>query len=398
MPKFLYNGKTIEGQIVSGEASAKDAASLELHLVNRGIFLESSRPTFGYLQLWFVRLFKKTEITNLTRQLHILIKSKLSILESLELAHEQLKDAVLKQVLSQIMQDVESGTSLVSAFGQYPGIFDELYISLIEAGEQSGNLEFSFDRIADYREKAESTAKKIKSAMAYPLLVVVVAVLVMIALVLYVVPVFASMYENFNAELPALTRRIVGVSDLLRNNLSFLLIGIVTLMILSGVSLSTTKVKLFLHRAVLSTPLFGKLTTKVITARFCRTMGTLLTSGVDIVYALRIASRTTGNMYATKVTSSAENNLIAGKSLTESLDALNLFPKAMLRLTASGEKTGQLGEMLSRAADYYERETDSEISTLTTLVEPVIIIVMGVVVAFILVAMYLPLFDLVGTL
>jgi len=398
MPKFLYNGKTIDGQIVKGEASAKDIASLELHLVNRGIFLESSRPTFGYLQMAFVRFFKKTEITNLTRQLHILTKSKLSILESLELAQEQLKDAVLKQALSQTMQDVESGTSLVSAFGQYPGIFDGLYISLIEAGEQSGNLEFAFDRIADYREKAESTTRKIKSAMAYPLLVVIVAILVMVALVLYVVPVFASMYENFNAELPSLTRQIVGASDLLRDNLTYILIVFVALLILLVVSLSTSKVKLFLHSAVLGIPLLGKLTTKVITARFCRTMGTLLTSGVDIVYALRIASRTTGNIYAAKVTSSAENNLIAGKSLTDSLETLKIFPKAMLRLVASGEKTGQLGEMLSRAADYYERETDSEITTLTTLVEPVIIIVMGIVVAFILIAMYLPLFDLVGTL
>jgi len=292
---------------------------------------------------------------------------------------------------------VQSGRSLAESFRDYPILFDELYTSMIEAGESSGNLDFAFDSIATYREKHEAITRKVKSAMAYPLLVILVAIIVVFALVLYVVPVFSSMYENFDAELPALTQLVVQISNSLRGNMVYYVSGFVVL--LAGlVGLSTTrKFQYMCHVLLMRMPFVGRITSKVVTARFARTMGSLLTSGVDILVALEIAAKTTGNRYVTSTVLPAGLQLVEGKSLTEALESTKVFPRAVLRLTASGEKTGQLGEMLTRAADYYDSETDAEITTITSLIEPIIIIMLGIFVAFILIAMYLPLFDLVRT-
>ena len=259
-------------------------------------------------------------------------------------------------------------------------------------------LDFAFENIASYREKHEAAARKIKSVLAYPLVVILVAILVVSALILYVVPVFSSMYENFNAELPALTQAVVGVSNSLRDNIVYYSLGIMLFGVLGiGVAV-TSRFKYYSHMALVRLPILRNLTTKLVSARFCRTMGTLLTSGVDILLALQIAGKTTGNSYVAARIEPAGLHLVEGKSFTEAIRSTSLFPKAVLRLSASGEKTGQLGEMLSRAADYFESETDSEITTLTTLIEPALIVILGVFVAFILIAMYLPLFDLVGTI
>ncbi len=398
MPRYRYTGKSLEGNLVEGSATADNQPDLSAKLLNQGICLESARPSLSGLQQQLIRRFKSAELTRVTRQLHILLKSRISVVEGLELVADQIKDRVLKSVFESIIGQVESGRTLAESFQDYPVLFDELYVSMVKAGESSGQLDFAFDNIASYREKHEATARKVRSAMAYPLLVVVVAAMVVSALVLYVVPVFSSMYENFDAELPALTQLVVQISNAVRDNLTYYVtIGVAWFVTLIGLSL-TRRSQYLLHTLIVRMPLFRNLTIKLITARFCRTMGTLLSSGVDILIALDIASKTTGNRYVTSRIEPAGLQLVEGKSLTEALEKTNIFPKAVLRLSASGEKTGQLGEMLSRAADYYENETDSEITTLTTLIEPMIIIILGVFVAFILVAMYLPLFELVGTM
>ncbi len=269
---------------------------------------------------------------------------------------------------------------------------------MIEAGESSGKLDFAFENIASYREKHEATARKVKSVLAYPLVVILVAVLVVSALILYVVPVFSSMYENFNAELPALTQSVVGLSNSLRDNIIYYMLGVVLLCAVGAAVVVTSRFRYYLHMSLVRLPVLRNLTVKLVCARFCRTIGTLLTSGVDILLALQIASKTTGNSYVAATIEPAGLQLVEGKSFTRALESTRLFPKAVLRLSASGEKTGQLGEMLTRAADYYESEADAEIATLTTLIEPLLIVLLGVFVAFILIAMYLPLFDLVGTM
>jgi len=397
MTRYHFTGKNLSGHTVDGYASAADQADLEIKLVNQGVYLQSARPALGVLQQQVVRRLKAAELTRATRQLQILIKSRVTVVEALELVADQVRDRTLRSVIESIIGQVQSGRSLADSFRDYPILFDELYTSMVEAGESSGNLDFAFDSIATYREKRETITRKVKSAMAYPLLVILVAIMVVFALVLYVVPVFSSMYENFDAELPALTQLVVQISNSLRGNMVYCVSGIVVL--LAGlVSLSATrKFQYMCHVLLMRLPFVGRITSKVVTARFARTMGSLLTSGVDILVALEIAAKTTGNKYVTSTVMPAGLQLAEGKSLTEALESTKIFPRAVLRLTASGEKTGQLGEMLTRAADYYDSETDAEITTISSLIEPIIIIMLGIFVAFILIAMYLPLFELVRT-
>lgn len=398
MPRFQYIGLTASGDKAEGNATASDRAELEIILMKRGIYLESSRPKYSQISLAAVRILKSSEITRITRQMNILLKSKLSLVEALELVAEPVKDGKLRSVLDSLVSGVTAGMSLADTLTLYPALFNDLYTSMIESGELSGNLDTAFGQIADYREKQEATSKKLVAALVYPALVVAVAIGVVAALILYVVPVFSSMYANFGAELPSLTKWIVSASDALRDSIWYWLAGLLVLAGCAVTAFLSVRAKLLFHRALIKAPLLRTMAVKIVSARFCRTMGALLESGVDLIYALRVASRTTGNSYVSTILEEVEAGLSQGKSFTESLSALNFFPKAVLRLTASGEKTGRLGEMLSHAADYYERETDTELTTLTTLIEPVVIIILGAFVAFILIAMYLPLFELVGTI
>ena len=398
MQQYTYSGKRADGTLVQGRMAASDPSDLEARLLNRGVYLESSRPALGNFRQHVIRLLRASEITRTTRQLQILLASRVSVLEALELVHDQIRDRSLYAMFQGIIKEVEAGRSLADALRDYPIVFDDLYSGMVEAGETSGRLDFSFDRIAGYREKTEATLRKLKSALAYPLLVIVVAVCVVLALVLYVVPVFSSMYENFNAELPAMTKAVVSVSNSLRENSGYIIAGLLLLLILGTTIAMTKRFRMLLDMALLHTPLIRGLVVRLVSARFCRTMGALLTGGVDILYALNVAAKTTSNTHATSLLGPAASMLVEGKSLTEALTATGLFPKTVLRLAASGEKTGQLGEMLSRAADFYESETDNAIITMTALIEPAIIIILGGVVAFILVAMYLPLFELVRTI
>ena len=396
MPLYSYTGKFVDGTKSIGLIKASDKQHLEQLLIDKGIFLENSYLSVSRFTEIKLNLFNKSEITKLTRQINILLDSGISILETLDLAFDQTKDVNLKQILQDIINQVESGKSIALAFQKYPIIFDQMYISMIDAGELSGRIDVAFDRIASYREKSEETKKKITSALTYPILVIFVAIFVVFALILYVVPVFSSMYENFGAELPELTQYVVSFADTVKDNFWF---GIMILIILiggCGFMWFTQKFKYYLDKTFIKIPILRNLVIRILSARYCRTLGSLLTSGVDIIYAFQIAVKTTGNQFVIHELQQSEINLTQGKTLTEALEIAKVFPKAMLRMISSGEKTGRLGEMLLKSADYYEKESDSEIKTLTTLIEPLIIIVLGVFVAFILIAMYLPLFDLVG--
>ena len=398
MPRYHYSGKSLDGVMVTGVTTATDALDLETKLVERGILVQECYPTLSKFKQHVVKWLKRTEITRATRQLSLLLKSEVAVLEALELAHDQLNDKTLRLIFADIISRVEAGKTVADALQAYPYVFDELYVSMVDAGESSGKLADSIDQIASYREKKEATTSKLKAALAYPVLVILVAVLVVFALVIYIVPVFSSMYDNFGAELPALTQKVVDVSDFIRDTYVYWLVCVLLMVPIVILLAGSKKLKYQWHRILTHLPLVQNLISRIVAARFCRTMGSLLSSGVDIIHALRIASRTTGNDYVRLRLEPCETHLSEGKSFTDAISGANVFPRAMLRLTVSGEKTGRLGEMLVRTADYYEKETETQLTTLTSLIEPLIIVILGVVIAFVLVAMYLPLFDLVGAL
>jgi len=398
MPIYSYKGTALDGNDVTGRLSATDVEELKSILLDRGILLNQCVPVIPWHQRFILSNFRSGEVTRFTRQFAILLKSEVPVLEALELVIEQVSDRTLQSVLVSVSEEIEAGSSTARAFARHPFLFDTLYVSMLDAGESSGNLDRSLEDIATYREKREAAASKIKSALAYPLLVVFVAVAVVLGLVLYVVPIFSSMYSNFGAELPGLTQGVVEASDYLKENLIAWIAGSVLLVPAVAWGVTRPKAVQVSHRLFLKAPLLGPLAVRTITYRFCRTMGSLLGSGVDIVIAFKIGLRSTGNRHVETALIPSVDRLIEGRSFTDSVESAQLFPRAMLRLTASGEKTGRLGEMLTRAADYFEKESDTQVSTLMSLIEPAIIVVLGVLIAFILVAMYMPLFDLVGTL
>ncbi len=398
MTKYLYTGKKVNGEPVEGVFRSSDIGELEKALLSKGIFLSSHRTAKSTISQWLTKQLRKNDITRITRQLSALVSSGITFNEAIRSVREQVTDKSLGTMLDDIASSVESGKSIADSFRQFPIFFDTLFTSMIEAGEISGTLDKSLDRIATYRERSEETSKKIRSALAYPLLVIAVTILVVFVLVIYIIPIFSSMYENFGSELPKLTQNVVSISEWLRDNIAVVGFGFILILTFITVSFFNNRVKYFLSMLQLKIPLIKRILTKIINARFARTLGTLLQSGVPTLFSVDVAIRTTGNAYIQNTISSLGQSLSQGKSFTEAIGEYQIFSKTLIRMSAAGEKTGQLGKMLERAADFYESEIDHDIGTLTTLFEPLIIVFLGIFIAFILVAMYLPLFDLMNTM
>ncbi|MCK5126288.1 MAG: type II secretion system F family protein [candidate division Zixibacteria bacterium] len=398
MPKYRYIGKLVDGQNVEGMLKADSPEDLQNILLKIGVFLTSYTISKSVINQYITRSLRSNDITRMTRQLAALSESGITFKDSLESVKEQITDKTLNEMLNDIAASVDSGRSIADSFRQFPVFFDTLFTSMIEAGEISGTLDVSLDRIATYRERSDDTNKKIRSALSYPLLVLMVTLLVVFVLVIYIIPIFASMYENFGTELPKLTQYVVAISEWAQDNIYVFLIALIIGAVGIILSILNSRVRYFISAIQLRIPFVGRILKKIINARFARTLGTLLQSGVPTLFSVEIAIKTTGNAYIQQKISDLTMLLSQGKSFTDTIGNYPVFSKTVIRMAAAGEKTGQLGKMLSKAADFYESEIDHEIGTLTTLFEPMIIIFLGVFIAFILVAMYLPLFDLMSTM
>jgi len=398
MPKYHYSGKLIDGRQVNGALRAINPDRLKGELLERGIFLESYGIARNRLLQLVIGRLKSRDITRITRQLAALVGSGITFIEALQSVREQLSDRTIAPVLDDLISSIESGKSIAASFGNFPLLFDSLYVSLLDAGEISGTLDVSLNRIAMYRERAEDVAKKIRNAMAYPLLVLAATVAVVFILVLYIIPVFASMYENFGSELPALTRNVVGASRFVQENIFLVLLVLAVLIILGCVAVLNDRARYIADALKLRVPILSQLTKKIINARFAGVLGTLLQSGVTMLRAVEVAVNSSGNRHVKDTLKGMGARLSSGKSFTETLSEYRLFLKTLIRMSSAGEKTGTLGEMLSKAADFFEHEIDHDLSVLTTLFEPVIIIFIGAFIAFILIAMYLPLFELMNAI
>ncbi|MEZ5359639.1 MAG: type II secretion system F family protein [Candidatus Zixiibacteriota bacterium] len=396
MPKYQYSGKYINGQNADGVLRANSSEHLQNILLKKGIFLSSHSTTKSKLSQYILRYIRGKDITRMTRQLAALAESSITFRESLESVREQITDKNLGEIIDNIISSIESGRSISDSFQQYPVFFDTLYTSLLEAGEISGTIDISLDRIANYRERTEETNKKIRSALAYPLLVLSVTILVIFIMVIYIIPIFAAMYANFGTGLPQLTQYVVFASEWMRENSGFFFVCFVLVVVSMVVAFINERMQYIFSAMQLKIPFVGRIQKKIINARFSRTLGTLLESGVSMLFSVEIAVKTTGNAFIQKKLADMSSILSQGKSFTETASSYPIFSRTIIRMAAAGEKTGQLGKLLSKAADFYESEVDHEIGTLTTLFEPLVIVFLGIFIAFILVAMYLPLFDLMS--
>lgn len=397
MPVFEYKGKTLAGTQVAGEIKAKDKRELERILRNHKILLTSVNRKPSNLSFSIGRKrIKKVHISRFTRQFATMIGAGLPMVQCLDILSQQMESSEFRKVIAQIKESVQAGTTLSEALGKHKKIFDDLYVNMVEAGEVGGALDAILVRLANYREKADALIRKVKGALVYPSVIVVVAAGVTFIMLTYIVPVFAKMFAGVGAALPMPTQVVMGVSNFLRSNILFFFAFLIAAIVGLRYYIKTDKGRLNFDKFLLRIPLIGTLIRKSAVARFTRTLGTLLSSGVSILDALAITAKTAGNRVIHDAVKKSILSIAEGETITQPLRESGVFPPMVTQMIAVGEKTGGLDDMLNKIADFYEEEVNAAVAALTSIIEPVIIVVMGVIIGGILIAMYLPMFEIIG--
>jgi type IV pilus assembly protein PilC len=388
---FEWEGKDRSGKVVRGELRAGGEVAVSASLRRQGIMVtkvKKRRLTGG-------KAIKQRDVAIFTRQLSTMMKAGVPLLQAFDIVGRGSTNPRLTRLLNEIRSDVETGTSLSSAFRKHPQYFDALYCNLVEAGEAGGILEELLARLALYQEKTLALKQKVKSALIYPTAVIVVAFVVLTVIMIFVIPSFKEVFTSFGAELPAPTLVVMAMSD-------FMVHWWLLLLILVGGGAFTflqawrrsEKMQFFMDRLLLRVPIFGDLVMKSVVARWTRTLSTMFAAGVPLVEALDSVGGTAGNLIYTRATEQIQRDVAAGSALTTAMNSANVFPTMVLQMAAIGEESGSLDDMLARAAEFYEEEVDEMVKGLSTLMEPIIIVVLGTLIGGIVVSMYLPIFKI----
>ncbi len=391
--EFVYEweGKDRNGRIVRGETRAGGENQVQAMLRRQGILatkIKKRRMRSG-------KAIKPKDIAVFTRQLATMMKAGVPLLQSFDIVGRGNANPSVTKLLNDIRTDVETGTSLSAAFRKHPLYFNALYCNLVEAGEAAGILEDLLDRLATYMEKTEAIKSKIKSALMYPIAVIVVAFVVVTIIMIFVIPAFKEVFTNFGADLPAPTLFVMGMSEFFVK-WWWLIFGVLGggLYFFLQAWKRSEKVQMFMDRLLLKLPIFGDLVEKSVIARWTRTLSTMFAAGVPLVESLDSVGGAAGNSVYKIATDKIQNEVATGTSLTAAMSNVNLFPSIVLQMTAIGEESGALDHMLGKAADFYEAEVDEMVAGLSSLMEPIIIVVLGTVIGGIVVSMYLPIFKL----
>jgi len=395
MPVFAYQGRSTAG-VQKGEIDAADRSTAVGELRRRSILVtQITEKAGGKTPSKSGRKIKDKEMAIFTRQFSTMIDAGLPLVQCLNILAEQSDSKNLRDVTANVGRTVEEGATLAESLRKHPKSFDDLYTNMVEVGEAGGILDVVLQRLAVYIEKAASLKRKVKSALVYPSSILGVAMLVIVFMLTFVIPTFATMFKEMGAELPLPTRIVIGLSDFVR--------GYIWLIVLAGVGAvfalrsyyRTENGKGTIDALLLKVPVFGLIIRKVAVARFTRTLGTLVQSGVPILEALRITASTAGNKVVEKAVMQCRASVTEGKTLAEPLKISGVFPPMVTQMVSVGEQTGALDAMLSKIADFYDDEVDTAVATLTSLLEPIMIVFLGVIVGGLVVAMYLPIFKLV---
>ncbi|MCK4404669.1 MAG: type II secretion system F family protein [candidate division Zixibacteria bacterium] len=396
MPVFTYKGRTSRGTQVTGELKAKNRAELERILRSKKILVSQVSTKPSQINIRIGTGIKKVHISRFTRQFATMIGAGLPMVQCLEILSQQMESKELRRIIGEIKESVQAGTTLAEALARHKKVFDHLFVNMVDAGEIGGALDIILVRLATYREKADALVRKVKGALIYPSVVITVAIGVTFIMLTYIVPVFAKMFSGLGAELPAPTRFILSLSMFLRNNILTGLVLLILLIVAYKFYSKTDKGRLNIDRIKLRIPLVGDLIRKSAISRFSRTLGTLISSGVPILDALDITAKTSGNRVIHDAIKKSVISIAEGETITQPLKQCGVFPPMVTQMISVGEKTGGLDEMLSKIADFYDEEVDAAVAALTSVIEPVIIVIMGVVIGGILIAMYLPMFEIMG--
>ncbi len=391
---FIYEGTDRKGSKVKGEATGKAPSVVKAELRKQGINAKKVVRK-REIHLGGKKKIKPMDIALFTRQMATMMKAGVPLVQAFEIVADGLENPSMKELVLKLKVDVEGGNNFAGALTKHPDQFDDLYCSLIDAGEQSGSLETMLDRVAIYKEKSEALKMKIKKAMKYPMVVVGAAVIVTAILLLKVVPVFEELFAGFGAELPAFTQFVIGLSKGLQANFLFILVGIIVFVIgFTQLKKRSTAFANFLDRMILKMPIVGDLAFKSTIARYARTLSTTFSAGVPLIEALDACAGATGNVVYRNAVFQVKEDVATGQQLQFAMRATGVFPAMALQMTAIGEESGALDSMLEKVALYYEDEVDNAVDGLTSMMEPLIMAVLGVVIGGLIIAMYMPIFQL----
>jgi len=401
MPVYLWVAETKKGRKLKGELDAANEKIALSQLKKRNFTIKKLKPKPK--DLFENVAFLQPRVTNkdlviFTRQFSTMIDAGLPLVQGLTILSEQTENPTFKAMLKEITKNVEGGSTLAEAMKKHPKVFDSLFVNLVAAGEVGGILDTILRRLADYIEKAEKLKSQIKGAMTYPIVVVAIAVIVIAVILIFVIPVFEEMFESFGSALPAPTQLVVDMSQFLKGNIHWVILAFGALVFAFKKYRASESGRKVTDTLSLKVPVFGDLLKKVAVARFTRTLGTMISSGVPILDALDIVARTSGNVVLEEIIYDVRGSIAEGQTIAEPLSENNVFPGMVVQMISVGEATGALDTMLEKIADFYDDEVDAAVDALTSMLEPLLMLFLGGSIGGLVIAMYLPIFQMASAM
>ncbi len=400
MPYFKWKGKDLKGKIKKGEIIAVNKNDALSKLKNKKISVISIKPAPKDIEIPFLKQkIKEKDVLIVTKQLSIMLASGLPLDQSLNIIAEQTTNKKMGEIVYDIKNEIEGGSTLANALKKHKEAFSDMYINMVNSGEKTGNLDGVLKRLTEMMEKSIALKRKIRGAMIYPSIVSVVAVGVITLILTFVIPTFAEMYSSSGMQLPLPTLIVISISLFLKANIVYMIIALIVLIVIIRLAYKKNyKFHRFMDKLVINLPVIGILSRKGSIANFATILASLSSSGIDILEALDIAAKTAGNLIIEETLTEVKNMVERGENLSDSMAASGEFPDMVIQMVSVGEETGTLDEMLQKVYLYYEEEIDNTVKNLTTMIEPIIIVVLGGIIGFLVVAMYLPIFKIGETI
>jgi type IV pilus assembly protein PilC len=389
-------GRKLKGEI---EAASEHIAQLQLRKRNLKLLKLKQKPKDLFANLAFMQpKVTNKDIVVFTRQFSTMIDAGLPLVQGLNILAEQAGNPTFRGILKQLTKDVEGGSTLAEAMKKHPKVFSELFVNLIAAGEVGGILDTILQRLATFIEKAEDLKSKIKGALTYPIVVVAIAFIVIAVILIFVIPVFQDMFASFGQALPLPTQVVINMSDFMKDNIHFVIGAVIAFVIAFKQYRKSKSGRKATDGLALKLPIFGDLLKKTAVARFTRTLGTMLASGVPILDSLEIVAKTSGNVVLEEIIYEVRGSIAEGQTIAEPLSENDVFPGMVIQMISVGEATGALDTMLSKIADFYDKEVDAAVNALTSMLEPLLMLFLGGSIGGLVVAMYLPIFSMAGAI
>ncbi len=401
MPFYVWKGVNSYGEKRKGKVEMPNEAMALSYLkkmrITPSVVKEAPKDVLENIDFFKPKVTGK-DVVIFTRQLSTMIDAGLPLVQSLEILGEQTENPSFKKVLREVRMDVETGTTFADAMKKHPNIFDSLYCNMVEAGEVGGILDTILNRLATFMEKNMALKKKVKGAMTYPIICICISFVVLAVMLIFVVPVFQKMFEDFGSALPAPTQMVVDMSEFAKSNFHFMIAAVFAVIFVIKKIYKTEKGRMQMDRMLLQMPIVGTLLRRVAVAKFTRTLGTMLQSGVPILESLNVVARTAGNKVIEQAVFRVTDSISEGRAIAEPLEETGVFPGMVVQMINVGESTGALDVMLAKIADFYDEEVDQAVENLTAAIEPLMMVFLGGMIGGLVVAMYLPIFSMAGAI